>query len=601
MKKFIPFFIILFTQLTFAQLIVINSPYLADPSKAIGYVDSCATFWKGAFDSTLGGFYTNIDKYGNVIGTNKNMLSQSRDAYGYVRAFMLTGNETYLQFARAGLDFMYQHAWDPTNGGWYDELGPSGNVLNPSANKSAFNQHYALLGIAAYYEATGDTLDWNWLMRGYQHMENNLWDDRPIYFGYYDYGNFNWTYLSGKSFNATVDAITTHLLYLYLLTEDQSYKNRLLEIADNIRNHLVASMPGQVIGFAEEYDSDWNIDNNEIMTIMGHVLKSAWCLGRVYQLEQDPDYTQDAAYLIEDVLTKGYDHEFGGPYKDYNRLTGQMMMWGNPDTAKAWWQMEQAVTAGLEMYRITGDAQYFNMADETLDFFMKYFVDHEYGEVYENRTRYGGQAWNENKGGGGKAAYHSIELGYYTYLYGNLFVQNQPATLHYLFSPLDSTRTIHLTPLAIRDNELTISAVTLDSMPYNNFDPIARELYLDPNVGGHFTVTYEAMPVSIADRGNPENPGTFILGQNYPNPFNPSTTIPFTLARSAVVSLKIYNALGQEVRTLLTGRKDAGQYTLQWDGRDNFGRSVASGIYFCQLSASSGENRTLTRKMILMK
>ena len=112
-------------------------------------------------------------------------------------------------------------------------------------------------------------------------MENNLWDDRPAYFGYYDYGNFNWTYLSGKSFNATVDAITTHLLYLYLLTEDQSYRDRLLEIADNIRNHLVASMPGQVIGFAEEYDSDWNIDNNEIMTIMGHVLKSAWCLGRV--------------------------------------------------------------------------------------------------------------------------------------------------------------------------------------------------------------------------------------------------------------------------------------------------------------------------------
>jgi len=170
-----------------------------------------------------------------------------------------------------------------------------------------------------------------------------------------------------------------------------------------------------------------------------------------------------------------------------------------------------------------------------------------------------------------------------------------------LFAPLDSARTIHLTPLAIRDNQLTISAVTLDNMPFTDFDPIARELYLDPNVGGHFTVIYQAMPVSIADQGNPENPGTFILHQNYPNPFNPSTTIPFTLARSAEISLKIYNTLGQEVRALFNGRKDNGQYTLPWDGRDNLGRLVASGIYFCKLSASGAENLTLTRKMILIK
>jgi len=51
----------------------------------------------------------------------------------------------------------------------------------------------------------------------------------------------------------------------------------------------------------------------------------------------------------------------------------------------------------------------------------------------------------------------------------------------------------------------------------------------------------------------------------------------------------------------VNGRKDAGQYKLQWDGKDNFGRSVASGIYFYKLSVSGTENLTLTRKMILMK
>ena len=95
--------------------------------------------------------------------------------------------------------------------------------------------------------------------------------------------------------------------------------------------------------------------------------------------------------------------------------------------------------------------------------------------------------------------------------------------------------------------------------------------------------------------------GIILLWPSNPNPFNPSTTIPFTLAKSAEVSLKIFNIIGQEVRTLVNGQKQAGQYQLQWDGKDDFGRPVASGIYFYKLSVSGGENLTMTRKMILMK
>jgi len=79
-----------------------------------------------------------------------------------------------------------------------------------------------------------------------------------------------------------------------------------------------------------------------------------------------------------------------------------MLMWGKTDTAKAWWQMEQAVTSGLFLYEITGKNMYLQMADETLLFFMKYFVDHTYGEVYENRTKYGLQIWDTDKAAAAK-------------------------------------------------------------------------------------------------------------------------------------------------------------------------------------------------------
>ena len=154
-----------------------TSPYLQNPALAIGYADSCANFWLQTWDNQRGGFYTNINKDGSVItnwGTNKNMLTQARNSYGMVRAYMLTGDTTYLGFAKRALNWMYNHAWDTTYGGWYQELDINGNPIYPFSDKTAFYQHYAMLGIIAYYEATGDTIAWNWLMKSYQHLETLL-------------------------------------------------------------------------------------------------------------------------------------------------------------------------------------------------------------------------------------------------------------------------------------------------------------------------------------------------------------------------------------------------------------------------------------------
>ena len=235
-----------------------SSPYLQDPARAIPYVDSCAQFWTQVYDTSFGGFFTNVDRFGGVIvnwGTNKDLVTQSRDAYGFVRAYMLTGNHLYLTMARHAFDFMYTYAWDNANEGWFHSLDRYGNPINPEDVKTAFDQHYALLGIAAYYEATGDTNDWNQLMRGYNSNENHLWDNDQQSFGYFDRGTFNWSSVSDKSFNATVDAITTNVLALYLMTGDNIYKTRLLQLADNILTHLYGSMPQQEIGFVEQYYS----------------------------------------------------------------------------------------------------------------------------------------------------------------------------------------------------------------------------------------------------------------------------------------------------------------------------------------------------------
>ncbi len=80
-------------------------------------------------------------------------------------------------------------------------------------------------------------------------------------------------------------------------------------------------------------------------------------------------------------------------------------------------------------------------------------------------------------------------------------------------------------------------------------------------------------------------PDDYRLFQNYPNPFNAETVIEYALPEDAEVELIVYNSLGQIVRELAHGRQAAGLQKINWNGRDNFGRPISSGIYFVSLRA----------------
>ena len=88
------------------------------------------------------------------------------------------------------------------------------------------------------------------------------------------------------------------------------------------------------------------------------------------------------------------------------------------------------------------------------------------------------------------------------------------------------------------------------------------------------------------------------LHQNYPNPFNPETRIRFELDRPAQLAVRIFNLQGHLVRTLVQDIFTAGSYEVVWNGRDEAGNTLGSGIYLCQLQSGGG---ALTVRMVLMK
>jgi hypothetical protein len=113
-----------------------------------------------------------------------------------------------------------------------------------------------------------------------------------------------------------------------------------------------------------------------------------------------------------------------------------------------------------------------------------------------------------------------------------------------------------------------------------------------------WTYAWIGMPTFTDLEQNEQIPLEYSLGNNYPNPFNPSTVINFSLKRSGVTKLSIYNIIGQEVKSLVDSELKAGNYEVTWNGRDDSSQPVASGVYFYRLQSG---DFIKTCKMIMLK
>ncbi len=164
------------------------------------------------------------------------------------------------------------------------------------------------------------------------------------------------------------------------------------------------------------------------------------------------------------------------------------------------------------------------------------------------------------------------------------------------FAPTGSARVYTLNgPSIDATNEVVAENVTI------------TESTID-NASASFSFSFEKHSVTVMDFSGSMTaveesagriPRQFRLMQNFPNPFNPSTTIEYELAVSAHVVLRLYDMLGREIMTLADENQSAGRHSLVWDGRDNLGNPVISGVYFYRLRAENGFSQT--KKLLFLK
>jgi hypothetical protein len=128
--------------------------------------------------------------------------------------------------------------------------------------------------------------------------------------------------------------------------------------------------------------------------------------------------------------------------------------------------------------------------------------------------------------------------------------------------------------------------------------PVATNLTIGEAPDTVHTLNFAYTLISDVGDNGTMLPKSFALRQNVPNPFNPSTTISFDLPRQSGVELAVYNVLGQKIATLAQGDYAPGTYTVNWDGKDERGSAVATGIYFYRIVA---DNYRMVKKMLLMR
>jgi len=157
-----------------------------------------------------------------------------------------------------------------------------------------------------------------------------------------------------------------------------------------------------------------------------------------------------------------------------------------------------------------------------------------------------------------------------------------------------------------------VGQVPKDSSVFRDYDFVLGESYYYRlsawDLTGNESEYSDELAVLATDVGELEEeearPPVFQLFQNYPNPFNSSTVIWYYLPdvgyQPAEVEITIYNLLGKLVRTLIKRRQYPGEHKVLWDGKDDYGKQVASGIYFCRLKVS-GLELVKPRKMVLLR
>ncbi|MCK8058466.1 MULTISPECIES: AGE family epimerase/isomerase [unclassified Fusibacter] len=429
----------------------------------------------------------------------------SRMVYGLASAYMLTGEDVFLEAAEKGSEYLRDHMrlidTDYNVAYWCHgiDVKADGSEFKVFASEfgddyeaiPAYEQIYALAGLTQTYRITGSNKIFNDIK-----MTTDLFDkffvdnEKGGYYSHVDPIMFSphdeslGDNRSKKNWNSVGDHAPAYLINLWLATENEKYGKFLEGTADCITDHFQDYENSPFV--QEKFNDDWSHDKSwkwqQDNGVIGHNLKIAWNLMRINSLYAKDKYV-DFAKKIGAVMPKvGMDKQRFGWYDVVARTVPDErdvhpFAWHD---RKAWWQQEQGILAYQILYGVIGGEEYLKYARESAAFYNAYFLDHDDGGIYFNVLNNGIPylLGNERlKGSHSMACYHSIELCYLSAVYINLLHTKKPLDLY--FKPEVDGFTdgiLRVAPDLLPKGSIYIENVWIDGEEYADFD--AQKLHV---------------------------------------------------------------------------------------------------------------------------
>jgi mannose/cellobiose epimerase-like protein (N-acyl-D-glucosamine 2-epimerase family) len=440
----------------------------------------------------------------NLAGTKKkdDFLQEtdtiSRLVYGFASAYLMTGEDRFLEGAEKGTEYLRDHMrfYDPDENliYWYHGVQVKGNreqkLLTSEFNDDydaipAYEQIYALAGPIQTYRITGDPR----ILKDAE-MTVDLFDkffidrDKGGYFSHLDPITLDPRAESlgrnraRKNWNSVGDHAPAYLVNLYLATGEQKYADFLEYTFDTIAKYFPDYDESPFV--QEKFFEDWSKDQawgwQQNRAVVGHNLKIAWNLMRMQSLKPKDTYAALAEKIAALMPDAGSDRQRGGWYDVVERILEpgdeqHRFVWHD---RKAWWQQEQAILAYLILNGITKKEEYLKQAREAAAFYNAFFLDHDDGAVYFNVLASGLpylMGTERFKGSHSMSGYHSTELCYLSAVYTNLLITKQPMDLY--FKPLPGAfkdNILRVSPDILPPGSIRIDKCWIDDQPYSNFD-----------------------------------------------------------------------------------------------------------------------------------
>ncbi|MBP7792373.1 MAG: AGE family epimerase/isomerase [Candidatus Goldbacteria bacterium] len=412
-------------------------------------------FWENTIDRDDGGFYTDVEENGSVWGPGKKYPRMiSRVIFGFCTAYLLSGDDKYLEYAKHGMDYLTNYGWDKENSGWFTYVDESGEP--DDWDKNLFDQAYCNLGPILYYFVTADKNALSLVEKTHNLMQTKAWDKKNG--GYYSKVGKNWEKTtSTKSFNAQIDTCTAYLIYYYLATKNKQLLNDLKSISDVVIKRMV----DPVTGFVGEYFGEtWEPLEHTLWT--GHNLKTAWVLARMFCLTGNEKYLTTAKKIADSQIKYTWDKKNYGWFFKFNGKNPSSI-----DDSKDWWTQEEGNNLMVYLYHCTGNKDYFDKFLKGAYFWDKYFIDRKYSECYQTLSA-DGTPKDKVKGTLYKSAYHSMEQAFFLYLYLSLFVNKGEATLYFNLNADEDNKIHYVNPL--EDSSVYVKKIEINGKEWNNFD-----------------------------------------------------------------------------------------------------------------------------------